>query len=288
MYPAKSMHYADDCLFLEGESHATLEAAFAGKLVKGNPRSMKNKVPLMRDDSCIEFPADQTTITKRFADEGIAFISESVAQDKPFFLYLANSMPHIPLFASPDFKGKSERGLYGDVIEEIDYNVGRILNHLKELQVEENTLVIVTSDNGPWLVMGENGGSALPLFEGKMTTFDGGQRVPCVMKWPGKIPAGSVCGEMALSMDLLPTFAQITGAAIPTVQALDGKNIIDLMTARRGRKHHTKFSSTIRRRFVAVIGNTMAGSFLRSRRPPAHPRGRRSTSSKRISANPIM
>jgi arylsulfatase A len=236
MYPAKSMKYADDCLFLEGQSFQTLEKAFAGKLGKGNPRSLKDKVPLMRNEECIEFPADQSTITKRYADEGIAFISESVKEEKPFFLYLANSMPHTPLFASPDFKGKSERGLYGDVIEEIDYNAGRILNHLKEIGIEDNTLVIVTSDNGPWLVKGEDGGSALPLFEGKMTTFEGGQRVPCVMKWPGKIPSGSVCSEMALSMDLLPTFAQITGAAIPTVQPLDGKNIIDLMTAKAGAK----------------------------------------------------
>jgi arylsulfatase A len=236
MYPAKSMKYADDCLFLEGQSFQTLEKAFAGKLGKGNPRSLKDKVPLMRNEECIEFPADLSTITKRYADEGIAFISESVKEEKPFFLYLANSMPHTPLFASPDFKGKSERGLYGDVIEEIDYNAGRILNHLKEIGIEDNTLVIVTSDNGPWLVKGEDGGSALPLFEGKMTTFEGGQRVPCVMKWPGKIPSGSVCSEMALSMDLLPTFAQITGAAIPTVQPLDGKNIIDLMTAKAGAK----------------------------------------------------
>jgi len=241
MFPAKSMKYADDCLFLEGQSFQTLEKAFAGKLAKGNPYTMKNKVPLMRNEECIEFPTDQTTITKRYANEGMAFISESVKEDKPFFLYLANSMPHIPLFASPAFKGKSERGLYGDVIEEIDYNVGRVLACLKELKVDENTLVIVTSDNGPWLVMKENGGSALPLFEGKMTTFEGGQRVPCVMKWPGKIPAGSVCSEMALSMDLLPTFAQISGAAIPTVQPLDGKNIIDLMTAQVGAKPPHKY-----------------------------------------------
>ncbi|MDG1242005.1 MAG: sulfatase [Opitutae bacterium] len=237
MFPAKDMQYAADCLFREGVTPEALVAAFPREK-KGmsrwakQPHKMKNQVPLMRDEVCIEFPTDQTTITKRFADEGIAFISESVQQDKPFFLYLANSMPHIPLFASPNFKGKSERGLYGDVIEEIDYNVGRILNHLKEIGIEKNTLVIVTSDNGPWLVMKENGGSALPLFEGKMTTFEGGQRVPCVMKWPGNIPAGSVCDELALSMDLLPTFAQITGAAIPTVQALDGKNIIDLMMAK--------------------------------------------------------
>jgi arylsulfatase A len=234
MYPAKSMKYADDCLFREKQSFQTLEKAFAGKLNRGNPRSMKDKVPLMRNEECIEFPADQTTITKRYADEGIAFISESVKEDKPFFLYLANSMPHTPLFASPEFKGKSERGLYGDVIEEIDHNVGRILNHLKDLKIEENTIVVVTSDNGPWLIKGDDGGSALPLFEGKMTTFEGGQRVPCVMKWPGHIPAGSVCSEMALSMDLLPTFARITGAALPTVQPLDGKNIIALLTAKAG------------------------------------------------------
>ena len=234
MFPAKNMKYAHDCLFREGESHETLAKAFAGKLNKGNPRSMKNKVPLMRDEACIEFPADQSTITRRFADEGIAFISQSVRQGEPFFLYLANSMPHTPLFASPDFKGKSERGLYGDVIEEIDYNVGRILAHLKKLKMEEDTLVVVTSDNGPWLIKGDHGGCALPLFEGKMTTFEGGQRVPCVMIWPGRIPAGSVCDEMALSMDLLPTFAHITGAALPTVQPLDGKNILDLMTAKQG------------------------------------------------------
>jgi arylsulfatase A len=234
MYPAKSMKYAKDCLFREEQSLQTLEDAFAGKLNKGNPRSLKDKVPLMRDEECVEFPADQTTITKRYADEGIAFISESVKQEKPFFLYLANSMPHTPLFASPDFKGKSERGLYGDVIEEIDHNAGRILAHVKKLKIDENTLVVFTSDNGPWLIKGDHGGSALPLFEGKMTTFEGGQRVPCVMKWPGNIPAGSVCDEMALTMDLLPTFARITGAALPTVQSLDGKDIFSLMTAKAG------------------------------------------------------
>jgi len=241
MFPAKSMTYASDCLYLEGVTPESIAQAFPAHkegqtLWQKQPHKLKNKVPLMRNEACIEFPVDQTTITKRFADEGIAFISESVKEDKPFFLYLANSMPHIPLFASPDFKGKSEGGLYGDVIEEMDYNVGRILNHLKKLKVDENTLVIVTSDNGPWLVMGERGGSALPLFEGKMTTFEGGQRVPCVMQWPGQIPAGSVCDELALSMDLLPTFAQISGAALPTQQALDGKSIIDLMTAQAGAK----------------------------------------------------
>lgn len=239
MFPAKNMKYATDCLFREGVTPEALVAAFPREK-KGmsrwekQPHKMKDQVPLMRDEACIEFPVDQTTITKRYADEGIAFITESVTADKPFFLYLANSMPHTPLFASPQFKGKSERGLYGDVIEEIDYNVGRILRHLKELGVDRNTLVVVTSDNGPWLIKGEHGGSALPLFEGKMTTFEGGQRVPCVMQWPGKIPAGSVCDELTLSMDLLPTFAQLCGAALPTVQSLDGKDISALMMAQAG------------------------------------------------------
>jgi arylsulfatase A len=237
MFPASTMKYADDCLFLEGQSHETLKEAFAGKLRNGsNPISMKSKVPLMRGEECIEFPADQSTITRRFTDEGIAFISESVKEEKPFFLYLAHSMPHIPLYVSPEFEGKSERGLYGDVIEEIDFNTGRILDHLKALGVEDNTLVIFTSDNGPWLVKEEDGGSAHPLFEGKMTTFEGGQRVPCVMKWPAQIPAGTVCDELALTMDLLPTFAAITGAALPTVLPLDGKNILDLLTNQPGAK----------------------------------------------------
>ena len=237
MFPASTMKYSDDCVFLEGQSHQTLKEAFAGKLRNGsNPVSMKNKVPLMRDEECIEFPADQTTITRRFTDEGIQFISKSVKEEKPFFLYLAHSMPHIPLYVSPEFVGKSERGLYGDVIEEIDFNTGRVLDHLKVLGIEENTLVIFTSDNGPWLVMKENGGSALPLFEGKMTTFEGGQRVPCVMKWPARIPAGTVCDELAATIDLLPTFAAITGAALPTIQPLDGKDILDLLTNQPGAK----------------------------------------------------
>lgn len=233
MFPAKSMRYAKDCLFLEGFTKEIVDDEFAhGTLWKGSPRKFHNKVPLMRNEECIEFPADQTTITKRYASEGIAFISESVAEKKPFFLYLANSMPHVPLYASPDFMGKSARGLYGDVIEEIDFNVGRILDHLKQLDIDENTMVILLSDNGPWLVKGKDGGCALPLFEGKMTHFEGGQRVPAIMRWPAGVPAGSVCREMATSIDILPTLAHVTGAALPAEMPLDGKSILDLITAK--------------------------------------------------------
>ena len=234
MSPAKDMAYSKDCVYLEGFSQEKLKEGFANMGKK--KRVFKDKVPLMRNEECIEFPADQRTITKRFATEGIKFMSESVKEGKPFFLYLANSMPHTPLFVSKDFDGKSAGGLYGDVIEEIDHNVGRVLDHIKELKIEENTIVIFSSDNGPWLIKGSHGGSALPLFEGKMTSFEGGQRVPTVIKWPGKIPAGSVCSEIACTMDLLPTIANITGAKIPTVLPLDGKNILDLMTAKEGAK----------------------------------------------------
>ena len=227
MTPAKNMKYAKDCLFREGFSLDKLKKAFAGELFKGAPRELKRKVPLMRGDKCIEFPADQSTLTRRYADEGISFITRSVKSKKPFFLYLANTMPHVPLYASEDFKGKSKRGLYGDVIEEIDYHTGRILDHLKALGIEKNTIVIFSSDNGPWLTQGANGGCALPLFEGKFTCFDGGQRVPFIIRWPARIPAGTVCSKVAATIDLLPTLAHITGAALPDMK-LDGKNILDL------------------------------------------------------------
>ena len=178
---------------------------------------------------------DQSTITRRFADEGIRFISESVKGGKPFFLYLANSMPHTPLFASPRFRGKSKRGLYGDTIEEINFNTGRIMDHLKQLGVEENTIVIFTSDNGPWLIKGDHAGSPRPLFEGKFTSFEGGCRVPCIIKWPAKIPAGSICSEVASTIDLHPTLARLAGAELPEM-GLDGKDITDLMTSEKGAK----------------------------------------------------
>ena len=185
----------------------------------------------MRDEECIEFPLDQTTITRRLADESIRFIEESVKERKPFFLYLANPMPHVPLFVSPEFEGKSAGGLYGDVIEEIDFNTGRVLDALKANGVDENTLVIFTSDNGPWLIKGEHGGSAKPFRDGKGSSYEGGQRVPCVMRWPAKIPAGTECTEVATAMDLLPTFAEMTGAKLPPDLKLkpDGHDIQNLM-----------------------------------------------------------
>ena len=228
MYPSKHIPYASNCEFNEGFDLNKINEAFTNmKPGDKQPESAKHKVPLMRNLETIEFPVDQTTITKRYADEGISFIKQSVKDKKPFFLYLANSMPHIPLYVSPEFKGKSKRGLYGDVVEEIDYNTGRILDLLKELKVDKNTIVIFSSDNGPWLTKGTDGGAALPLFEGKFTSFEGGLRVPFIIKWPNEIKAGTVSKDLAATIDVLPTLAEITGAKLPEMN-LDGRSILDL------------------------------------------------------------
>jgi arylsulfatase A len=144
-------------------------------------------------------------------------------------------MPHVPLFVSAKHRGKSGQGLYSDVILELDWSVGEILKALKKEGLDEKTLVIFTSDNGPWLLYGDHAGSALPLREGKATTFDGGVRVPCVMRWPGRIAAGTVNREMALTMDLLPTLAKLSGAEVPKGR-IDGKDIWPLMSSQPGAK----------------------------------------------------
>ncbi|SFU14080.1 C-terminal region of aryl-sulfatase [Algoriphagus locisalis] len=176
-------------------------------------------VPLMRNTEIIERPADQNTITKRYAEEAVSFINSN--KDKPFFLYLAHSLPHVPLFASSDFKGKSERGLYGDVIEEIDWSVGEILSALKENGLDQNTYVVFTSDNGPWLVYNEQGGSAGPLFGGKGTSYEGGVRVPTVIWGPGNVKPG-VISKMGSTLDLLPTFTSLAGVKMPQDRVYDG------------------------------------------------------------------
>jgi arylsulfatase A-like enzyme len=187
------------------------------------------QVPLMRDEQVIEYPCDQTTLTKRYTEKAVEFITAN--QNRPFFLYLPHTMPHVPLFTTEEFKGKSERGLYGDVIEEIDWGVGEILKTLKDLNLDENTLVIFATDNGPWLRFKERGGSALPLRDGKFSTYEGGMRVPCIMRWPGKIPAGQVCSEVAATIDFLPTIASIANIPVPDDRTIDGKSIWPLMSA---------------------------------------------------------
>lgn len=179
-------------------------------------------VPLMRDERIIERPADQNTMTRRCTEEAVKFIRNK--KDEPFFVYLPHALPHIPLFVSDEFRGKSTRGLYGDVIEEIDWSVGQVLNTLRELQLEEKTLVLFTSDNGPWLSFLTHGGSAGPLRAGKGTTFEGGQRVPTIFWWPGKVKP-AVVTEIGSTLDLMATFAALTGTQPPADRKLDSYDL---------------------------------------------------------------
>jgi len=169
---------------------------------------------------------DQDTLTTHYTERAVQFIEKN--KDRPFFLYVPHSMPHVPLGVSDKFRGRSKQGIYGDVIMEIDWSVGEILKALKRNGLEDNTLVVFTTDNGPWLNFGNHGGSALPLREGKGTSWEGGVRVPCIMRWPGHIPAGRICDRIAATLDLLPTFAAISGAPLPK-HKIDGVNIMSLL-----------------------------------------------------------
>lgn len=183
--------------------------------------------PLYRGMELVEKPADQTTLTRRYTEEAVKFITAN--KTKPFFLYFPHTFPHTPLFASKDFKGKSPRGLFGDVVEELDWSVGRVLDALRENGLAENTIVFFSSDNGPWLLMGETGGSAGLLREGKGSTWEGGMRVPGIAWWPGKIQSWSVCQDVACTMDLFTTFAKLGGAKAPQDREIDGKDIAPLL-----------------------------------------------------------
>ena len=184
-------------------------------------------LPLMRNETIIEQPADQNTLTQRYTQEATAFIREH--KDQPFFLYLPHTMVHVPLHVSDAFRGKSAQGLYGDAVQELDWSAGEVLRTIRECGIDENTLVLFTSDNGPWLTQHENGGAALPFRDGKGTTYEGGLREPTIMRWPGHIPAGTTCPQMASTMDLLPTFAALAGAKAPTDRIIDGKDIGELL-----------------------------------------------------------
>jgi arylsulfatase A-like enzyme len=196
-------------------------------------------VPLLRGDKIIERPADQHTLTKRYTEEAVKFIKEK--KDKPFLLYLAHSMPHVPLFASKDFAGKSERGLYGDVIEEIDWSVGEVLKVLRDEKLDGSTLVFFTSDNGPWLMFGEHGGSAGLLRDGKGSTFEGGMRMPGIAWWPGTVPAGVTTHEMASTMDLYVTAVKLAGGDVPTDRPIDGYDIAPLLMGKGHSPRDTMF-----------------------------------------------
>jgi arylsulfatase A len=202
--------FAKDCVFREG---MTEEKARAG--------AIRHTVPLMRGEELVEYPADQSTLTQRYTAEAVKFIREH--KSDPFFLYLPHTMVHVPLAASDSFRGKSGSGLLGDAIEELDWSVGQIMQTLKELQLDERTLVIFTSDNGAAT------GSSAPWRGKKASNFEGGVREPCIIRWPGRIPAGTTCKQIAGNIDLLPTFAKLVGVAPAKDRVLDGRDITSLM-----------------------------------------------------------
>jgi arylsulfatase len=188
-------------------------------------------LPLYENEKVIERDPDQSQFTRRITEHAVDFIARN--KERPFFLYVPHIMPHVPIAASKDFRGKSKRGLYGDAVEELDASVGRILDALKEHGLDEKTLLIYASDNGPFLSYGEHAGSADGLREGKLTTFEGGVRVPCLMRWPGHVPAGRVCDELVTTMDLYATLAHLAGAVLPATR-IDGIDVTPLLLGEKG------------------------------------------------------
>jgi arylsulfatase A-like enzyme len=181
-------------------------------------------LPLLRNEEKLEISPDQRTLTRRYTEEAVQFIRDSQQADakgRPFFLYLPHSMPHVPLFASDEDAGRSARGLYGDVVEAIDRSTGVLLNTLRELKLDRNTLVMFSSDNGPWLIKKQNGGSSGPLREGKGSTWEGGMRVPGIFWWPGKIKPGQVSQELASTLDVFATCCVLSGASLPADRDMD-------------------------------------------------------------------
>lgn len=215
---------------------------FAGKgsyydLEKG--QGFPHPLPLMRDDEVVETDSDQRKLTTLYTNLAVEFIEQN--RGRPFFLYLPFAMPHVPLFVSNERWGKSLRGRYGDVIEELDWSVGRLLSKLRELQIDRKTLVVYTSDNGPWLQYGIDAGSAGPLKLGKGTTWEGGMRVPGIFWMPGAIPAGRVSSAVAANMDILPTFARLAGAEVPSDRVLDGRDLWPLLSGETSQSPHEYF-----------------------------------------------
>ncbi len=229
MYITPFIPIAENVVLLDS---CTMEIALEDQRLAGVSRAsafkagLRNKAPLVEGGEIVEYPCDQATITRRYFDRTIEFAKRNKNNDQPFFAYLTPAMPHYPLHASEQFVGTSERGLYGDCVEEIDWNVGRLLAALEEEGLLENTIVIYTSDNGPALGHGDHGGAALPLRDGKFNYYEGGVRVPFIVKWKGVIPEGIVSDAVVRSIDLFPTILHYAGVD-SFEQQLDGKCVAE-------------------------------------------------------------
>jgi len=195
-------------------------------------------LPLIDGEKTVELDPDQSLFTRRLTDRAVKFIERN--KERPFFLYVPYIMPHVPIFVSEKFKGRSGAGLYGDVIEELDSGIGEVLAAIDKNGLAERTFVIFCSDNGPFLSYGNHAGSSGPLREGKLTTFEGGVRVPCIMRWPGQIKAGRTTGDLVSTLDLLPTITRLIGGQLPT-DKLDGEDRWPLLSGQTGAKPRETF-----------------------------------------------
>jgi arylsulfatase A-like enzyme len=191
-----------------------------------HPKVEYFNVPLLRNEKIIERPADQNTLTRRYTEEAIGFIKKN--KERPFFLYFAHTFPHVPLFASDKFRGASRRGIYGDAVEELDWSVGRVLQTLRDEGLSRDTLVVFTSDNGPWLIQNQHGGSAGLLRDGKGSTWEGGMREPFLVWGPGRVPAGRTVPDLVSTLDLLPTLVTLAGGRPPADREMDGSDVSPL------------------------------------------------------------
>lgn len=230
-------HLGTDLLFnpLRNGFDEFLGIPYSNDNSKYHPSLAQEMPPLPFYDGLkvIETDPDQSQFTHRFTERATTFIE--MHKDQPFFIYVPHVMPHVPIFASHAFRGQSSAGLYGDVVQEIDWSVGQILDTIKRCGIDQNTLVILFSDNGPFLSYGNHAGSAKPLREGKLTTFDGGVRSPFIARWPGHVPATQVCDEPVMEIDLLPTIARLIGGKL-SERKIDGKDILDLLEGKPGAK----------------------------------------------------
>ncbi len=241
-------HLGDQPEFLptkQGFDHY-LGIPYSNDMLKTSKVDGKRVVPLVRDEKVERLltEEDQDQIEEIYTEEALKFIRTS--KDKPFFLYFPHTAVHTPIHPGKDFQGKSENGRFGDWVQQVDWSVGRVLDTLRELKLDQNTLVVFTSDNGPWLIKGADGGSALPLRGGKGSTWEGGMREPTLAWWPGKIAPGSVCDAVAGTIDMLPTCVTLAGGKVPAEPVIDGRDISPLLfgqTKESQREAHYYFAS---------------------------------------------
>ncbi|WP_395735542.1 sulfatase [Prosthecobacter sp.] len=230
-------HLGTDLLFnpLNNGFDEFLGIPYSNDNSKYHPSLAQEMPPLPFYDGLkvVETDPDQSQFTQRFTKGATSFIERN--KDRPFFLYVPHVMPHVPIFANEAFRGKSGAGVYADVVEELDWSVGQILGTIKSCGIEDDTLVILFSDNGPFLSYGNHAGSARPLREGKLTTFDGGVRSPFIARWPGRVPAAKVCDEPVMEIDLLPTISTLIGGKL-SERKIDGSNILPLLEGKAGAK----------------------------------------------------